>query len=143
MKKSVISTVCLSLLVAIAALPSHARPLSSQPENLYNKEGVTVRRGGVAVGPNRDAAVGRRSAIQTDGQGNATYQRSGRAVGPEGDRAVWTTNGNASYDPEEGYSGEATTTVNDQTYQRNTSNGSTTVTNPEGESTTYTRRRYR
>ncbi|NJM99182.1 MAG: hypothetical protein HC800_20420 [Phormidesmis sp. RL_2_1] len=128
MKIKPVMTACCALFLATTALPASAQR-------------TVIRRSGV-IGPDHGAAVNR-TVVQTDGQGNATYNRTGAAVGPEGNSALWQTEGHASYDPELGYSGEATTTVNGETYHRVTTGGSTTVTNPAGESSTYTRFRFR
>lgn len=155
MKFKTFGTICLSLMLAIAALPVNAqtvrrggsvngsnggRAANGRVVTENSDGGYTFGRGGAARGANGGATAGG-ILVETDGGGNVTYSGARAGVNSDGNYGTVTTEGSGGYEAETGYSGQGSTTVNGQTYGTSTSNGSTTVTNPDGESTTYTRRR--
>lgn len=89
------------------------------------------------------AGRNRQRSVNTDGNGNADYQGSQTIKTPGGDTVESTTEGSSSYNREDGYSGNNTTTVNEKTLETTTEDGSTSVTNSEGDTQTFTRPRSR
>ncbi|MDX2271324.1 MAG: hypothetical protein NW237_05160 [Cyanobacteriota bacterium] len=105
-----------------------------------NPEGGTTAVGGGQVTGVKDCTVQGIGGVKTSGQGSASYGGAASSNGDDCTNVDVTTTGTASYQDGQ-YSGSNTTTVNGKTYSTTTQDGSTTVTNPEGESETYTRNR--
>lgn len=106
-----------------------------------NPAGGTTSVGGSTVtGPNGGTSTGG-YGVRTDGQGNLIYGRGRTTTGPNGQTRSVQTTGSGSYDPETGYSGQGTRTINGQTFNTTTQDGATTVTDPAGNSKTFFRRR--
>ena len=143
-KRNAISTVCLSLLLLTSALPASAQTRRVETVGPRGAEsvreatvspseggGVTLERQGEAVGPN-ESASSRSGQISTDGNRKVTFEGEGTVTGPAGNTAEWESEGTGSYDPETGYEGKRTTTVNGNTYERSTENGVRTLTGSNG-----------
>jgi hypothetical protein len=96
--------------------------------------GYTGGRQGSATGVNGGSVSGQ-GGFRTNGQGSAVYGRSGTVTSPNGKTYDATTKGNATYNPNSGYSGSRTTTLNGKTYSTSTQNRTTTVVTPSGSRT--------
>lgn len=125
MNNKAMTATCFALLLSAIALPASAQTRRVE-----------------TVGPQGGQAV-RESTITPSENGGYTINRDGAAVGPAGNSAEWSREGNASYDSENGFEGDHTTTVNGHTYERTTEDGVTTVTGAHGGTRVYTRPRAR
>ncbi|NJM68498.1 MAG: hypothetical protein HC851_23960 [Acaryochloris sp. RU_4_1] len=72
-------------------------------------------------------------------RGSATYKGSGSVTTPQGQTYNGSTNGNASYSASNGYSGNSSVTVNGQTYQTSTQNGTTQIMDTKGNTQVHQR----
>ncbi len=73
--------------------------------------------------------------VKSNGQGSVNSAASGTLTTPSGSTYNGIRNANKTYTPDSGYSGNKTTTVNDQTYSTSTQNRSTTIVTPQGSQT--------
>jgi hypothetical protein len=146
--KNILHISLLSLAAITIALPASAGgfqgPRGTTAEGnravFRNPSGGTTGAGTGSVGGFRGGSASGQGAFRTDGQGNVTYQGSGTATTPQGQTYNGSVSGDASYNSTDGYSGGSTVTVNDQTYQSTTQDGTTTVTNSAGETRVFQRR---
>jgi hypothetical protein len=118
-----------------ATLVSLSLPATAGQKTVTGPKGGTATGSGAIV-PNRQggysgtgqgsfqgangASGSAQGQFKSNGQGTVNYQGSGTVTTPQGTTYNATTNGNGSYDEENGYSGQNTTTVNGNTYSSNT-----------------------
>jgi hypothetical protein len=96
--------------------------------------GYTGVRQGSATG-SKGGSVSGQGGFRTNGQGSAVYGSSRTVTTPNGKTYDATTKGNATYNPNSGYSGQRTSTVNGKTYSTSTQNRTTTIVTPSGSKT--------
>jgi hypothetical protein len=80
---------------------------------------------------------GTRSCSSAVDGGSINYECASSGTNPRsGEAFEGSTTGSGTYTPENGYNGSSTSTVNDRVLQRNTQNGATTTTGPNGRTRT-------
>lgn len=122
-------TLCFSSQVSAEANPRRRNTIRFSAPNAQG--GYTRGRRTILTRPNGTTTT-RRGGYQTDGQGNIIYGGKAKGTTRAGHPIHRTTTGTGNYNSEKGYTGQSTTTINGNTYNSTTENGTTTVVGPNG-----------
>lgn len=122
-------TLCFSNPISAEANPRRSSTIRFSTPN--TQAGYTGGRRTTITRPS-GTSIHRRRGFQTDGQGNFIYGGSATGTTPAGRPFYRTTTGTGSYNPETGYTGQSTTTINGKIYNSTTEHGTTTIIGPNG-----------